>query len=141
MLLPRPGSSPHTRGTPSSLLLVSKTKRDHPRIRGEHSASPWSAASSPRIIPAYAGNTAAARRTRSAMSGSSPHTRGTRNAWSSPKSTLRDHPRIRGEHEEIGRVSIYDNRIIPAYAGNTASRARTAPLCRGSSPHTRGTRA
>ena len=111
------GSSPHTRGT-HDLLIESRArpgiipayagntpgwspkpgcKRDHPRIRGEHSTT------SARITPA---------------TGSSPHTRGTLghglgdavldgiipayagNTWRAAASFSRprDHPRIRGEH-------------------------------------------
>ena len=152
------GSSPHTRGahavgardlpdagiipayagstvrTPSAM----SRRVDHPRIRGEHSlpapADPRSRGSSPhtrgartnplarfkrgRIIPAYAGST--------------PFT-------ASPPRTVRDHPRIRGEHAmrrcETGRTRGSSphtrgaqarqerrrlrRRIIPAYAGST----------------------
>ena len=150
---------------------------DHPRIRGEHSrplSPPWATpGSSPhtrgahqdprrqprpgRIIPAYAGSTAA-------------HLR--------PDRLLPDHPRIRGEHKARGvwpvgadgssphtrgaqRLTYAPTgsyRIIPAYAGSTKPAgsgpwARTDhprirgehsssgrfPCClAGSSPHTRG---
>ena len=152
---------------------------DHPRIRGEHPPlRPWPSApsgSSPhtrgarrperqpplgrRIIPAYAGSTAAtaARITR-----------------------IEDHPRIRGEHGAAPRkpwivmgssphtrgapvtlgVPAAPIGIIPAYAGSTALRDPRRPVLRdhprirgehrrgwasagsgrGSSPHTRGAR-
>ena len=113
-------------------------KRDHPRIRGEHSTmskcTPAATGSSPhtrgaprrprqghrrgRIIPAYAGST---------LRGDHP----IRQPW--------DHPRIRGEHAPAppgagaglgssphtrgaprGVAGIpVDPRIIPAYAGST----------------------
>ena len=112
--------------------------RDHPRICGEHTgtrhegtyrqgSSPHmrgtptarrSARGSPRIIPAYAGNTM--------------HPRGRRPAG-------RDHPRICGEHAPLAwpelaqsgssphmrgtlvgsRSTVSSPGIIPAYAGNT----------------------
>ena len=132
------GSSPHTRGAPlrrrgrsgrpgiipayagstAGVVGFGATAADHPRIRGEH----WSlrrssfqiSGSSPhtrgahgvgpvgvraaRIIPAYAGSTS--------------HGTG----WAAPAT---DHPRIRGEHDQM---------IV----------AELEPL--GSSPHTRGAR-
>ena len=130
------GSSPHTRGAPQSgrrppcgagiipayagstrrLRLPDGPRRDHPRIRGEHTSRKevrtQALGSSPhtrgalssvpeappraRIIPAYAGSTRPPRST----------------------STLHsDHPRIRGEHLELGRGVV---------------------VAGGSSPHTRG---
>ena len=154
-----PGSSPHTRGAPRSRAAKAPLARiipayagstrasamnrrcwaDHPRIRGEHSAttirwkkepgsSPHTRGARPgipshklgvRIIPAYAGST------------ESP-SRPTSSAW--------DHPRIRGEHTHPSstvktRVGSSphtrgapgrrlrrrpDSGIIPAYAGSTA---------------------
>ena len=130
------GSSPHTRGArPTSwprrqpcgiipayagstelTFSAGVSRRDHPRIRGEHAALASQAhsiaGSSPhtrgarartiatllrsRIIPAYAGSTIAA-------------------SWSSPAPM--DHPRIRGEHPPSSKA------LLPG---------------RGSSPHTRG---
>ena len=152
------GSSPHTRGalsrnceSPSASGIIpayagstrrseisSCSRRDHPRIRGEHP------------IAAKPDNL---------VMGSSPHTRGARSAPIGFRSTLgiipayagstwrvsgralgyRDHPRIRGEHhmsvghlpsttgssphtrgargELVGRAD--DGGIIPAYAGST----------------------
>ena len=132
------GSSPHTRGAPIALLSFigviriipayagstgpgathSVGRKDHPRIRGEHSP----------LDPSY-----------SKHEGSSPHTRGAREGGESDVagagiipayagSTLLfrmgaaqnpDHPRIRGEHVDHAPVEA-----SPA----------------GSSPHTRGAR-
>ena len=171
------GSSPHTRGALPDRAGLCETGADHPRIRGEHDfdleaivdelgSSPHTrgarnpcppTGSCRRIIPAYAGSTPPA-----------PSSRG-------PE---RDHPRIRGEHGPPMPVNstssgssphtrgallhhheiISCSRIIPAYAGSTASggvRARGRrdhPRIRGehdglpiaewrragSSPHTRG---
>ena len=110
------GSSPHTRGARSVTGLT----------RG-----------SLRIIPAYAGSTAAA---------------------GVPSATAWDHPRIRGEHGGVAAVMSGSEGIIPAYAGSTGMLLRPAvttadhPRIRGehpivcsialktfgSSPHTRG---
>ena len=173
----RNGSSPHTRGArladfpelrperiiPAYAGSTSKSSprtlpvKDHPRIRGEHRAlNPGGVFSA----------------------GSSPHTRGAPSAEIPPIASSRDHPRIRGEHlrgdrtPRPGRGSSPHTRgaptcrppgttrprIIPAYAGSTASPPSTGvalkdhprirgehPLaasrwgfCVGSSPHTRG---
>mgnify|MGYP000233215057 CR=1 FL=1 len=134
------GSSPHTRGALSSLMVgflsfgiipayAGSTRnrarddqrpRDHPRIRGEHHAVGGRGEAAPRIIPAYAGST-----------------------WvpSTYPALAADHPRIRGEHRVmgddsgVGRGSSPHTRgapdrgqagqsgdgIIPAYAGSTPS--------------------
>ena len=155
----RDGSSPHTRGAPRRVHGVAvgpgiipayagstprctkgrSSKRDHPRIRGEHIKGLWdgikSGGSSPhtrgarprilgflfrkRIIPAYAGSTP---------------------TGPSSKSPARDHPRIRGEHlprdfqgarrggssphtrgapTGLGSALTLGG-IIPAYAGSTS---------------------
>ena len=171
------GSSPHTRGalsdrgylicgvriipayagsTPTPTTRT-PARRDHPRIRGEHS----------RPVVQHI-----------APIGSSPHTRG---APIRPPSRSRrpgDHPRIRGEHDGQGHLRVVGGgssphtrgahplpftrsplwRIIPAYAGSTLLQSqgsldgRDHPRIRGehsdfaaigkcaagSSPHTRG---
>ena len=173
------GSSPHTRGAQrlsgtgrsgpriipayagSTVPFgpVKRTRRDHPRIRGEHAqgscatspswgSSPHTRGAPPhqpppvvggRIIPAYAGSTP---------------TRPDRASW------VEDHPRIRGEHvpAELGvgdaggssphtrgarprpRGALAQARIIPAYAGSTptcprrASPSRDHPRIRGEHP-------
>ncbi len=154
------GSSPHTRGAHAASLddaigtgiipaYAGSTRYhfhnqlqawDHPRIRGEHltvsaraapmaGSSPHTrgapvaasaACSSAGIIPAYAGST----------------------SWrSSSRSPTRDHPRIRGEHNQArplpqrrrgssphtrgAHVQLTGSttfaRIIPAYAGSTVN--------------------
>ena len=134
------GSFPLTRGARISCRLPSRTKRDHPRLRGEHLISlTWSvngAGSSPltrgapsqvtaatglsRIIPAYAGST---------------------KGETSKFPPIWDHPRLRGEHVSFSSTSRQERgsspltrgaphraagdagggRIIPAYAGSTAT--------------------
>ena len=152
------GSSPHTRGALAGRLgagpvgriipayagstttasTSNRSRRDHPRIRGEHSTpigprsnqrgssphtrgarlAPRDVSHVTRIIPAYAGSTSIAECSTIAR---------------------RDHPRIRGEHEGLGQWCRRDTgssphtrgaqvaefqadrrlRIIPAYAGST----------------------
>ena len=134
------GSSPHTRGTPyvspCSLLFA----RDHPRIRGEHGSRCRHQRPAAGIIPAYAGNTEIPGLSAVINSGSSPHTRGTRQSCHYQDCRYWDHPRIRGEHTSITNIAIKSLGIIPAYAGNTSHVILTARSSRGSSPHTRGTR-
>ena len=134
------GSSPHTRGTPVVSGNASCARGDHPRIRGEHETMHRAHVIDPGIIPAYAGNTLLVASMPEMVGGSSPHTRGTLGkayvsawaAWDHPrirgehgdlsKESARrreDHPRIRGEHERRGIVDERNDRIIPAYAGNT----------------------
>ena len=157
------GSSPHARGTHDGELLarawvgiipacagntpfsasLRPSRRDHPRMRGEH-----------HVIHAQ----------HVRVSGSSPHARGTLSEHvhleprvgiipacagntspsSSPSSSSEDHPRMRGEHDahppafvpELGssphaRGTHYNNTfyggrdgIIPACAGNTEGQGR-----------------
>ena len=51
------GSSPHTRGAPRRGVCSSITRRDHPRIRGEHFVPSVVLCQRLGIIPAYAGST------------------------------------------------------------------------------------
>ena len=130
------GSSPHTRGAPSSSVVLSvgsgiipayagstptpstssSATWDHPRIRGEHSgmadSSPTTAGSFPHTRGARTGlaDESLPARIIPAYAGSTPVSR-------SGPGSARDHPRIRGEHVEK--------------AGETS-------LGTGSSPHTRG---
>ena len=52
--------------------------------------------------------------------GSSPHTRGARLWASTLLRLIRDHPRIRGEHQAQRDMFNDLAGIIPAYAGSTA---------------------
>ena len=113
------GSSPHTRGTMPAACGRWSIAGDHPRIRGEHVVLAELLPRVDWIIPAYAGNTVALDGEKLWDVGSSPHTRGTRDAPAAPAACGRDHPRIRGEHK--GTMLKVDGMkgIIPAYAGNT----------------------
>ena len=124
------GSTGAPRGWPTS-------RRDHPRMRGEHSMR--------------------ARMCSSSM-GSSPHARGARVEVECHRVVTQDHPRMRGEHRFVTVVSsvskgssphargaltgsaklLHHPRIIPACAGSTNSFANRRLSCQGSSPHARG---
>ena len=171
------GSSPHTRGAPQLIDLgvvragiipayAGSTPRDraphghtpdHPRIRGEHARTVRGHADPPGIIPAYAGSTCPGRSRPPDMAGSSPHTRGAPALDVQDRLTWRDHPRIRGEHLELGggvvisggssphtrgartafQESVIELRIIPAYAGSTRH-GNSAPGGRADHPRIRG---
>ena len=78
------GSSPHTRGAPSRTCSRRATRRDHPRIRGEHISVRYLVLEGGGIIPAYAGSTLLAELAVELAAGSSPHTRGARSPrWQS----------------------------------------------------------
>ena len=107
-----------------------------PHTRGAHRRRPVGAGRT-RIIPAYAGSTRYTVR---------------------PCTTVRDHPRIRGEHTTLVPGTMADEgssphtrgapektrersenaRIIPAYAGSTLRHRCLLSRLVGSSPHTRG---
>ena len=113
------GSSPHTRGTRIHTNRNCIYRWDHPRIRREHRARGSPRGVGRRIIPAYAGNTTAVSNCENAVTGSSPHTRGTRSPRLSAAERCWDHPRIRGEHGRSPFLFYFNSGIIPAYAGNT----------------------
>ena len=155
------GSSPHTRGTPPVRSQPGPSRRDHPRIRGEHGRGRGAVQVAAGIIPVYAGNTspdhsesngkpgssphtrgtlAALAIAAGAFAGSSPHTRGTPRSAGTRTGGRGDHPRIRGEHCCLLASCINLTGIIPAYAGNTVPTIERETFIPGSSPHTRGTR-
>ncbi len=133
------GIIPAFAGSTTLAVEVSQTRRDHPRIRGEHSTRRMPASTASRIIPAFAGSTLAGMIRSGSVVGSSPHSRGAQSAQQSRpdglgiipafagsthgrscrESPRPDHPRIRGEHP------------LTSSATNCAH---------GSSPHSRGAR-
>ena len=134
----RRGSSPHTRGAPQHRLdlavpvgiipaYAGSTGRgrrrrhrlaDHPRIRGEHRNTRSRAPAKPGSSPHTRGALAATWRGRN-HDGIIPAYAGSTVSPACIPATVRDHPRIRGEH---------------------CQRSRLAPPIWGSSPHTRGAR-
>ena len=92
------GSSPHTRGAQSCGLVRLCIRWDHPRIRGEHISFVVEILPSLRIIPAYAGSTMRYECILQGLLGSSPHTRGALTGSRARPVSMKDHPRIRGEH-------------------------------------------
>ena len=122
------GSSPRARGT-SPLNAGADGASVHPRVRGEHVGLASACGSTPRFIPACAGNTL--------VSGELLTTTFIASALSFPV-----HPRVRGEHSSRVQLEavIARLRFIPACAGNTDQPLATDPRRPGSSPRARGTR-
>ena len=154
----KPGSPPHTRGTPNTSARkaisqritpaytgntgmahsLRKNHKDHPRIHGEH-----------KFVCGL----------NRSQAGSPPHTRGTLYFSSRLKAALRITPAYTGNTLTVISYSKMIDRITPAYTGNTmlllvgklciqdhprihgehhnATARRSTPL--GSPPHTRGT--
>ena len=151
------GSSPHARGALPRTGLVHDvagiipacagstarcrrsrcSRRDHPRMRGEHLGGHGVSFLLLGIIPACAGSTSWSR-TETASAG--------------------DHPRMRGEHLVRAALPLRNRGIIPACAGSTCSCPCSSPcpwdhprmrgehsmtafaqsVAEGSSPHARG---
>ena len=132
-----PGIIPACAGSTTRYAACRRSRRDHPRMRGEHSSR---------------------RRPRTRPQGSSPHARGARYGDCTQGAQGGDHPRMRGEHA-VRRPQMANHRgIIPACAGSTtmpsslAFALRDHPRMRGehsfldygafvdkgSSPHARG---
>ena len=116
------------------------SRRDHPRIRGEHRPGRVREDDASGIIPAYAGSTPSPRSYSSSWRGSSPHTRGAPRRTACRARCRWDHPRIRGEHWFSRVQRVLSSGIIPAYAGSTPSHIPPSVSAQGSSPHTRGAR-
>ena len=113
------GSSPHVRGAPAGWRRWHSSRRDHPRMCGEH----WNQS-----------------RWKMPFLGSSPHVRGAPAVDDRKTSPDRDHPRMCGEHRHplfvteadmgssphvrgahlAGEHSVLDSGIIPACAGSTS---------------------
>ena len=110
---------PQARGARQSGLPVAPSTRDHPRMRGEHLHPPVRLSTSLRIIPACAGSTNTANNYVVLCTGSSPHARGALATGQTLSCPARDHPRMRGEHEEVGDRVLVGRGIIPACAGST----------------------
>ena len=136
----RRGSSPHARGARSRDTRQECSRRDHPRMRGEHVRGLVHRQHRPGIIPACAGSTyGLAWRVLDAQ-GSSPHARGARPGERRHLHRHGDHPRMRGEHAHENVRTAVDPGIIPACAGSTVSAKMKIGKTQGSSPHARGAR-
>ena len=116
------GSSPHARGARVVDSLLMHIVGDHPRMRGEHRFSHAPIDSGRRIIPACAGSTVLSYQISNPYLGSSPHARGALALFAGRGILLRDHPRMRGEHDGVLAGESPYLGIIPACAGSTAMR-------------------
>ena len=173
------GSSPHARGARNSRLvggwvdgiipacagstcvIESRTsrRRDHPRMRGEHSFAHFRKSSMPGSSPHARGALAVAVPDR-VLDGIIPACAGSTISGMLSDTYTGDHPRMRGEHAFViapkissegssphargahgqRRVEVQGRGIIPACAGSTAPGIASASWFQGSSPHARGAR-
>lgn len=92
------GSSPHARGAQALRTLKTGYPEDHPRMRGEHRATAWTASFLRGIIPACAGSTMDGGTKAFGVKGSSPHVRGALFHVFHDVLDGEDHPRMCGEH-------------------------------------------
>ena len=137
----RRGDHPRIRGEHGGGVLVDVPGAvDHPRIRGEHVGWAWEGVKLVGSSPHTRGAHAREHQTRR-VHGIIPAYAGSTSGASDDGRPVRDHPRIRGEHDlptAVGKVtwgssphtrgapgcrgsSSSDSRIIPAYAGSTRS--------------------
>ena len=123
-------------GSTFSTAAVPRPGRDHPRSRGEHSASrawmmrhvgssPLTRGALPRAYPFWA------------LPGIIPAHAGSTNPYSSRENRRADHPRSRGEHSRPRKVCAVHTWIIPAHAGSTRMNGRTGMHC-SDHPRSRG---
>ena len=170
------GSSPHARGTQADSAggaceygiipaCAGNTRRtawpngcfwDHPRMRGEHGAHPVAFGLVPGSSPHARGTPNRVIRS-GRITGIIPACAGNTSADAARPYPLRDHPRMRGEHQtghwvdhdpmgssphargtpRTGRGRASSRGIIPACAGNTTVR-RSSPSRRRDHPRMRG---
>ncbi len=153
---PVSGTIPACAGSTSSWSSGSAWPRDHPRVRGEHSASPASSPSS--VGPSPRARGAPKKKSVSTpVTGTIPACAGSTAASARPRCVPGDHPRVRGEHRGH-RSSMHPPKgpsprargarrpglrvrrrggTIPACAGSTP-RARTVGTGSGDHPRVRG---
>ena len=131
--------------------------RGHPRMRGEHRQAGPTPAAVRGIIPACAGSTRPREGTERRPGGSTPHARGAPTRLPPSAADVRDHPRMRGEHNvallmgvakagssphargapEGFELRILGAGIIPACAGSTPC-ATSHPASARDHPRMRG---
>jgi len=153
------GSSPHARGTLTSIASICGACTVHPRMRGEHYRCLYRclyrSGSSPHargthinsfiryycwlVHPRMRGEHRNIRKAKREVTGSSPHARGTPPLALILHCHSSVHPRMRGEHGRHIEDFYTGLRFIPACAGNTYTPIARAAVARGSSPHARGT--
>src|SRR5690606_3783870 len=112
--------TPACAGSTSAVTATVGTVSDHPRLRGEHTSSARrlrSAAGSPppargALLPFDLPRKR--RRITPACAGSTPESDG-------GDASLRDHPRLRGEHRRAGDGAGPEQWITPACAGSTCA--------------------
>ena len=132
------GSSPHVRGARHHLHKIATRhgiipacagstfnasfgalqNRDHPRMCGEHAQGQWAAEVRVGLSPHVRGAHRRQPQLRQ-RAGIIPACAGS-TCWSrSTSRTVRDHPRMCGEHFDAGDLEVHVGGIIPACAGST----------------------
>ena len=132
------GIIPACAGSTAICAWTALSAGDHPRMRGEHVAGILAKNVLGGIIPACAGSTFEDWCIANIDRGSSPHARGALTDSHGACLTLRDHPRMRGEHAPVTGATYTATGIIPACAGSTTPRRDGRGNGQGSSPHARG---
>ena len=134
------GIIPACAGSTASSADVTFSRRDHPRLRGEHSFQ-----ASLRACPAGSSPLARGARQKPAQNwddaGIIPACAGSTNAEAAKESAEGDHPRLRGEHltysapSRLTRGSSPLARGAPPRGGSITSALRIIPACAGSTHH------
>ena len=132
-----PGSSPHTRGTPSVWVSSPRSCRLIPAHAG-NSLKGSRSLRRPPAHPRTRGELGALRSRYQAAAGSSPHTRGTRAKPVTLVTVKRLIPAHAGNSREQGCAAAQIT-AHPRTRGELMIRGRVCSFARGSSPHTRGT--
>ncbi len=120
------GTTPACAGTTSPGSRHTRPPWDHPRVRGDHqvTADTNGAVQGP---PPRARGPHSSQLTRSMPSGTTPACAGTTQAGRNPARTVRDHPRVRGDHaSRPPRMSVLRG-PPPRARGPHPSRTRTHP--------------
>ena len=131
------GSSPHTRGTPAAAPAAAVRERFIPAYAGNAGQLPFVGSRSS-VHPRIRGERLACSKVDKYRAGSSPHTRGTRQADQLAFRVHRFIPAYAGNAQQEGPRGA--NRAVhPRIRGERPKGERKELIDAGSSPHTRGT--
>ena len=133
------GSSPHVRGMPACRFNSIDPDRFIPACAGNASRISATCSATP-VHPRMRGERSRKTGERAPVGGSSPHARGTRQADHLNRIVQRFIPAYAGNATTLHRPHFW-NSVHPRIRGERDPTYTTDGLKRGSSPHTRGTRA